>query len=50
MKRAKPDDSMIFVRRSTNPITVKNTNAVKATPTRVDESGEDAAVGYDFER
>jgi hypothetical protein len=50
MKRANPEDSIMFVRRSTNPITVKNTNAVKATPRRVDERGEAAAVGYAFTR
>ena len=40
----------MFVRRTTNPISVKNKKAVIATPSSVDDSGEDAAVGYDYNR
>jgi len=36
---------MIFVRRSTKPIIVRNKKAVIATPSRVDDRGDDAAVG-----
>jgi len=45
MKTASPDDSIIFVRRSTKPIIVRNKKAVIATPSRVDDRGDDAAVG-----
>jgi len=38
---------MIFVRRDTNPMNVKKTNAVSATPRRVDDNGDEAALGYD---
>jgi hypothetical protein len=47
MKTARPEDSMMFVRRTTNPMSVKNKKAVIATPSSVDDIGEDAAVGYD---
>lgn len=39
---------MMFVRRETNPINVKKTNAVSAAPRRVDDSGDEAAFGYDW--
>lgn len=48
MKRASPDDSMMFVRRNPKPMKVKKMNAVKATPSRVDDSGDEAAAGYDL--
>jgi hypothetical protein len=47
MKTARPEDSMMFVRRATNPMSVKNKKAVIATPSSVDDIGEDAADGYD---
>lgn len=47
MKTARPDDSMMFVRRTTNPMIVKNKKAVIATPSSVEDNGEDAADGYD---
>ena len=45
MKRASPDDSIMFVRLNTKPMKVRKTNAVKATPNKVDDRGEDAADG-----
>ena len=48
MKTARPEDSIMFVRLTTNPMSVKNKKAVIATPSRVDDIGEDAAVGYDY--
>jgi hypothetical protein len=47
MKTARPEDSMMFVRRTTNPMSVKNKKAVIATPRSVEDIGDDAAVGYD---
>ena len=47
MNNAREDDSMMLVLRSANPITVKKRNAVSATPSRVDDRGDEAAVGYD---
>lgn len=44
MKRASPDDSIMFVRLNTKPIKVRKTNAVKATPNSVDDRGEEAAA------
>lgn len=44
--RLRAEDSMILVLLKTNPINVRNTRAVSATPRSVDESGEDAAAGY----
>jgi hypothetical protein len=38
----------MFVRLSTNPINVKKTNAVRATPRSVDDKGDDAALGYAY--
>ena len=43
--RARHEDSMMLVLRSTNPMIVKKMNAVKATPSRVEESGDEAAAG-----
>ena len=43
--RANPEDSMTFVRLKTNPMQVKNMNAVRATPRNVDCRGEAAAAG-----
>ena len=48
MNSARPDDSMIFVRRTIKPMTVKNRKAVIATPNSVEERGDEAAVGYDL--
>jgi len=48
MKTKSPDDSMIFVRRTTKPIMVRNRKAVIATPRRVEDKGDEAAVGYDY--
>lgn len=45
---ASPDDSMMFVLLKTKPMHVKNTNAVSVTPSSVEDSGDDAAFGYDF--
>jgi len=45
MKRARPDDSTMFVRRSTKPMNVRNMKAVRATPKRVDDNGVEAAAG-----
>jgi len=47
MNNASPDGSIICIRRPTNPITVRNTKAVMATPKRVDDRGDEAASGYD---
>jgi hypothetical protein len=38
---------MMFVRLRLNPIKLKKTNAVIATPKRVEVKGLSAAVGYD---
>lgn len=38
----------MFVRLSTNPMNVKKTNAVRATPSSVDDKGDEAALGYDY--
>lgn len=46
MNRARADDSMMLVRLNTNPIKVRNTRAVRATPRSVEDNGEDAVVGY----
>ena len=48
MNTASPDDSMMFVRRRTKPMVVKNKKAVIATPRSVDDSGDVAAAGYDY--
>ena len=48
MNSARPEDSIIFVRRTTKPMTVKNRKAVMATPNSVEERGDEAAVGYDL--
>jgi hypothetical protein len=45
MKRAREDDSMIFVLLRTNPMMVRNRNAVNATPSKVEDSGVEAAAG-----
>ncbi len=37
----------MFVLLKTNPMKVKNTNAVSETPRSVDDNGDDAAFGYD---
>lgn len=50
MKRANPDDSMIFVRRNPKPMKVRKMKAVKATPKRVDDNGEEAAAGYALDK
>lgn len=42
------DDSMTFVRLRLNPMKVRKTNAVKAEPSSVAESGDAAAAGYDY--
>lgn len=47
MKTASPDDSMMFVRRKTKPMKVRKRKAVIATPSRVDDKGDAAAVGYE---
>jgi hypothetical protein len=47
MNKASPDGSMICIRRPTNPMTVRNTKAVIATPKSVDDRGDEAASGYD---
>lgn len=48
MNTASPDDSMMFVRRRTKPMIVRNRKAVIATPRSVDDSGDVAAAGYDY--
>lgn len=45
MNTARPADSMMLVRRTTRPIMLRKRKAVIATPRRVDDKGEDAAVG-----
>jgi len=45
MKRARPEDSTMFVRRKTKPINVRKKKAVSATPKSVDDSGVEAAAG-----
>jgi hypothetical protein len=50
MNTASPDDSIMFVRRMTKPMIVRNKKAVMATPSSVDDKGDDAAVGYDYEK
>lgn len=45
MKIASPDDSMMLVLLITNPIKVRNTKAVMATPNKVEDRGEAAAAG-----
>jgi len=45
MKIASPDDSMMLVLLMTNPIKVRNTKAVMATPSKVEDRGEEAAAG-----
>lgn len=45
MKSASPEDSIIFVLRNPKPMKVKKTKAVKATPRRVEDSGDEAAAG-----
>lgn len=40
-----PDASTMFVRLRTKPMNVRKTRAVIATPSSVDESGDDAAEG-----
>ena len=45
MKRARPEDSMTFVRRNTNPMNVRKRKAVSATPRSVDDNGDSAAAG-----
>lgn len=47
IKAASPEDSMMFVRRNTKPMKVKNKKAVTAAPRRVEDRGEAAAAGYD---
>jgi hypothetical protein len=37
---------MMFVRRNAKPMNVRKTNAVKATPSSVEDSGDEAAAGY----
>lgn len=46
--KANPDDSTTLVRFIAKPMHVKNMNAVKATPRKVDWRGEAAAAGYDW--
>ena len=43
--RARQLVSITFVRRSANPMNVRKTNVVSATPSRVEESGESAVAG-----
>ena len=50
MKRASPEDSIIFVLRNPKPMKVRKRNAVNATPKSVDASGEEAAAGYAFHK
>ena len=45
MKSAIPDDSMMFVRRTTNPMMVRKKREVIATPNSVADRGVEAAAG-----
>jgi len=47
MTRVRSEDSMTFVRLRKNPMSVKKTKAVSATPRKVDDNGVEAEAGYD---
>ena len=45
IKMESPDDSMMLVLLITNPMKVRKTKAVMATPRRVEDNGDEAAAG-----